>query len=125
MLSDELAEAVANPRAIAVAAVPVCRLSVNVLDFGFRFARCPERSWNPYGDGHIVIRRRVACRNCFLSECTVNGLRCLDEIDVEEVWSACQRMLAAARRLGLPVFYPAADHREDGADWATARKRRI
>lgn len=57
-------------------------------------ARCPERSWNPYGDGHIVIRRRVPCRNCFLSECTVNQLRCLTEIDVDEVWSACQRMLA-------------------------------
>lgn len=56
-------------------------------------ARCPERSWNPYGDGHIVIRRRVPCRNCFLSECTVNHLRCLTEISVEDVWSACQRML--------------------------------
>jgi ADP-heptose:LPS heptosyltransferase len=57
-------------------------------------ARCPERSWNPYGDGHIVIQRRVPCRNCFLSECTVNRLRCLNEIDVDEVWSACQRMLS-------------------------------
>src|SRR5438552_5834218 len=44
MLADELAEAVANPRAISVVAGSVCRLSVNVLDFGFRFARCPERS---------------------------------------------------------------------------------
>src|SRR5205085_8264211 len=44
MLPDELTEPVANPRAIAVAAVPVYRLSVNVLDFGFRVARCPERS---------------------------------------------------------------------------------
>jgi heptosyltransferase-3 len=57
-------------------------------------ARCPERSWNPYGDGHIVLRRRVPCRNCFLSECTVNQLRCLTEIKVDDVWSACQRMLA-------------------------------
>src|SRR5881227_1684449 len=44
MLSDQLAETVANPRAIAVAAVPVYRLSVNVLDFGFGVVRCPERS---------------------------------------------------------------------------------
>jgi nicotinamidase-related amidase len=34
--------------------------------------------------------------------------------------AACQRILATARKLRLPVFYPAADHREDGADWATA-----
>jgi len=57
-------------------------------------ARCPERSWNPYGDNHIVVRRRVPCRNCFLSECTRNHLRCLTEIDVDQVWAACRRMLA-------------------------------
>lgn len=34
--------------------------------------------------------------------------------------AACQQMLAAARQLRLPVFYPQADHREDGADWASA-----
>jgi len=55
----------------------------------------PVRYWDhgSYGEGHIVIRRRVPCRNCFLSECTVNQLRCLTEINVDEVWSACQRML--------------------------------
>ena len=33
--------------------------------------------------------------------------------------AACQRMLAAARALEMPVVYAAADHRADGADWST------
>src|SRR5205823_11771323 len=44
MLPNELAEPVANPRAIAVAAVPVCRLRRNFLDFIFRFASSWQRS---------------------------------------------------------------------------------
>ncbi len=38
---------------------------------------------------------------------------------------SCVRMLAAARRVGLPVFYAQAAHREDGADWASALTDRI
>lgn len=34
--------------------------------------------------------------------------------------AACQRMLEAARSLEMPVVYAAADHRPDGADWATS-----
>ena len=39
--------------------------------------------------------------------------------------NACVRMLQAARQFGLPVFYAQADHREDGADWASALTDRI
>jgi len=38
---------------------------------------------------------------------------------------SCVRMLEAARRIGLPVFYAQAAHREDGADWASALTDRI
>ena len=34
--------------------------------------------------------------------------------------ASCRRMLEAARNLKLAVVYAAADHRPDGADWATA-----
>src|SRR5437867_4342119 len=43
MLADELAEPVANPRAIPVAAVSICRLRRGFPDFGFRFAWCLGR----------------------------------------------------------------------------------
>jgi nicotinamidase-related amidase len=34
--------------------------------------------------------------------------------------AACRRMLDAARSMEMAVVYAAADHRPDGADWATA-----
>jgi len=33
-------------------------------------AQYPARCWHPYGEGHVVLRRRPPCRNCFLTECT-------------------------------------------------------
>ena len=56
-------------------------------------AQYPENSWHPYGDDHIVIRRRPSCRNCFLTECTRHATRCLTEITADDVWAACERLL--------------------------------
>lgn len=53
-------------------------------------AKDPPESWHPYGDGHVVIRKRVSCRNCYLIECHTQGLRCLTEISVDEVFLACK-----------------------------------
>ena len=39
--------------------------------------------------------------------------------------NSCVRILDAARRLGVPVFYAHAAHRADGADWASALTDRI
>ena len=61
-------------------------------------AREPGASWHPYGDEHVVLRRDdVSCANCYLTECTVEGLRCLTAIDVEHVWAACRAKLAVRR----------------------------
>jgi ADP-heptose:LPS heptosyltransferase len=61
-------------------------------------AREPARSWHPYGDGHVVLRRDdVPCANCYLVECTVEGLKCLTAIDVEIVWRACRAKLPMRR----------------------------
>lgn len=56
-------------------------------------AREPARSWEPYGENHIVLRRDVPCQNCYLSTCGVEQLRCLTGIPVDDVWAACRRML--------------------------------
>ena len=56
-------------------------------------AREPARSWFPWGDQHIVMRRNVSCQNCYLDVCVAENLRCLNDITVDEVWSACRRML--------------------------------
>lgn len=57
-------------------------------------AQYPERCWHPYGDGHIVLRRRPACRNCYLTECTRYQSRCVTETSVDDVRAACDRALA-------------------------------
>ncbi len=56
-------------------------------------AQYPENSWHPYGDDHVVIRRRPPCRNCFLTECTRYATRCLTDISADDVWAACERLL--------------------------------
>lgn len=58
-------------------------------------AREPEASWLPYGGGHTVLRRQVPCQNCYLTECYAERVRCLREIRVEDVWTACARTLEA------------------------------
>lgn len=49
--------------------------------------------WHPYGSGHIVLRRSVSCEGCMLSVCTVEGLRCLRSLEVDEVLEACRQKL--------------------------------
>ena len=61
-------------------------------------AREPGRSWHPYGAAHVVLRRDdTPCANCYLTECTTEGLRCLTAIDVETVWQACRTVLTTRR----------------------------
>lgn len=59
-------------------------------------AQYPARCWHPYGEGHVVFRRRPPCRNCFLTECTQYQSRCVTETSVGDVQVACDRMFAAA-----------------------------
>ena len=53
--------------------------------------------WNPYGDGHRVLRRSVPCEGCLLQVCDKEGLRCLKEISVEDVIAACCQLLVYMR----------------------------
>ncbi len=57
-------------------------------------AQYPEHGWHPYGDDHVVLRRRPPCRNCFLTDCTRLATRCLTDISIDDVWTACSRTLA-------------------------------
>ena len=55
-------------------------------------AREAARSWHPYGENHVVLRKSVSCQNCYLSECRKEKLRCLLDISVADVLAACQRL---------------------------------
>jgi heptosyltransferase-3 len=63
-------------------------------------AREPVGSWYPYGDHHIVLRKKVPCRNCYLTECNKDKIYCLDEITLEEVWVACKQMFEESKKRG-------------------------
>jgi len=49
--------------------------------------------WNPYGEGHVVLRRSMPCEGCLLKVCVTEGMRCLKEIEVDEVTKACSQIL--------------------------------
>lgn len=56
-------------------------------------ARHPPGRWEPWGEGHVVLRKAVLCEGCGLSVCTIEGKRCLMEITVDEAKSACDGIL--------------------------------
>ncbi len=41
----------------------------------------------------MVLRRSVPCEGCFLKVCVTEGMRCLKEIEVDEVMKACGQIL--------------------------------
>jgi ADP-heptose:LPS heptosyltransferase len=44
--------------------------------------------WEPYGEGHFVLRRELSCSGCMLEECIERSMECLRLISVDDVWSA-------------------------------------
>lgn len=44
--------------------------------------------WEPYGDGHRVLRTHVACGGCMSAQCP-NDVLCLRQVSVDEVFDAC------------------------------------
>jgi len=49
--------------------------------------------WEPYGKGHIVLRKDVPCAGCLLTVCEQRGMMCLLEISVDEVLNGCLQAL--------------------------------
>jgi ADP-heptose:LPS heptosyltransferase len=50
--------------------------------------------WEPLGEGHIVLRKKVPCAGCRLIEapCPIAGHPCMMGLDVETVWRAVLQM---------------------------------
>ena len=57
-------------------------------------ARDQPGKWHPYGSTHVVLRKSPPCAGCLLRECNQYHLRCLSEISVDEVFTACVRLLS-------------------------------
>jgi ADP-heptose:LPS heptosyltransferase len=65
-------------------------------------ARAHPGIWDPQGNGHIIIRKSVACAGCLLSECYHQGMACMTSITTDEVFDACFRVLTQDQ-VGLAV----------------------
>ena len=53
-------------------------------------------SWNPYGEGHIVLRHDLPCAGCLAAVCPKGNPVCIEGITVDEVEDAVKRMLRQA-----------------------------
>ncbi len=60
------------------------------------FGSTDPRGWQPPGAAHRWISHDVPCRPCNLTECTVPGHPCLDDLTPEQVLAEALRMLSAS-----------------------------
>lgn len=50
--------------------------------------------YEPYGNGHINIIKRIACEGCYLQTCIEKNMECLRQIEVDEVWNQLKNALS-------------------------------
>ncbi len=63
------------------------------------FGPSAPASWAPAGENHAVVQKNLPCVPCRRKGCDGSGVsRCLEELDVEEVWAA---VLIQMKKLGL------------------------
>ena len=60
---------------------------VGVRCIGIFSARDYLGLWEPFGDQHITIRKKISCSGCMLTVCSKNDNACLKLISVDEVFS--------------------------------------
>jgi len=56
-------------------------------------ARDYPGKWEPYGNGHIVLRHEVPCAGCMLEVCGQHHNECLRLIGLDEVYGAVQKII--------------------------------
>ncbi len=50
-------------------------------------------TWEPFGEGHAILRHELSCSGCMLTECVEQQMRCLDLIDVRQALEATLRVI--------------------------------
>ena len=61
---------------------------------GLFSARDYPGQWEPYGQGHTVLRHETDCAGCMLEVCHERDNECLQRISVDEVFGAVRQLLA-------------------------------
>lgn len=52
--------------------------------------------WEPFGEGHVILRRDLSCSGCMLEQCVERRMECLNLITVDDVWHALEPLLKDA-----------------------------
>lgn len=65
---------------------------------GLFSARDYPGQWEPYGEGHVVLRHETDCAGCMLDVCPYEN-RCLGQITAAEVMQSLEAILAQPRRV--------------------------
>ncbi|MCP4713390.1 MAG: glycosyltransferase family 9 protein [Planctomycetes bacterium] len=60
-------------------------------------------NWYPYGSGHKILRAEVPCENCILEECLEHNNKCINSIEIEQVFQACEELMPAKQPVKLCV----------------------
>ncbi|OGQ01348.1 MAG: hypothetical protein A2Z51_02925 [Deltaproteobacteria bacterium RBG_19FT_COMBO_52_11] len=57
----------------------------------------PTAPWRtgPYGNGHLILRKELACSPCFKKNCPT--MECMNSLTVEEVLEAAEHKLRVGR----------------------------
>lgn len=72
-------------------------------------ARDYPGKWEPYGDGHIILRHRTSCEGCMLTNCVEQNMKCMMSISTEDVLSESSKLLnelLSLERLETDSTYP-------------------
>ncbi|OGW39368.1 MAG: lipopolysaccharide heptosyltransferase II [Nitrospirae bacterium GWD2_57_9] len=59
------------------------------------FGPTDERKWGPWGDGHVVITKRLACHPCKPHKCSQN--ECMQSITVEDAVAVVEQKIKTLR----------------------------
>lgn len=77
--------------------------SVGVPCVGVYSAHNAPGKWEPYGEGHIVLRKRIDCEGCGLSDCVERHMECILAISSDEVAAACNKILNSLELISTPT----------------------
>ena len=61
---------------------------------GIYSARDYPGNWEPYGNCHIILRKKMPCELCMLDICNDKNMECIRSIKPEEVYQACTKFLS-------------------------------
>jgi ADP-heptose:LPS heptosyltransferase len=57
--------------------------------------------WEPYGEGHIILRKETDCAGCMLEVCEEHNNECINLVIVDQVFEAAQKLLQSNKKLSI------------------------